>query len=70
MNEELAEMKRRLRGAEDLLLRNGSSSIIANVKLAQAISRMRRLIRHADRGRAPSAELLQAMQAVDALVAG
>jgi hypothetical protein len=70
VNDDLADMKRRLRRAEELLLRNGSSSIIANVKLAQAISRMRRLIRHADRGRAPSTELLHAMQAVDALTAG
>jgi hypothetical protein len=69
VNDAIGDVKKRLRTAEDLLRRSGSASV-DNVKLAQAIDRTRRLLRHADRGRDPSPELLHAMQAVDALTAG
>ncbi|BDG02996.1 hypothetical protein [Anaeromyxobacter oryzae] len=68
MNDAISDVKKRLRTAEDLLRRSGSSS--DNVRLAQAIDRTRRLLRHADRGREPTPELLHAMQAVDALTSG
>ncbi len=70
MNDALADVKRRLRTAEQLLQQHGSSSILENVELARAIDRTRRLLRHADRGRAPTPELLHAIQTVDALTAG
>jgi hypothetical protein len=70
VNDAIADVKKRLRTAEDLLRRSGSAGNTENVRLAQAIDRTRRLLRHADRGRNPTAELLHAMQAVDALTAG
>jgi hypothetical protein len=69
VNDDIGDVKKRLRSAEALLQRSGSAAG-ENVRLAQAIDRTRRLLRHADRGRAPSAELLHAMQQVDALTAG
>ncbi len=70
MNDALADVKKRLRTAEQLLQQHGSSSILENVELARAIDRTRRLLRHADRGRAPTPELLHAIETVDALTAG
>lgn len=70
VNDALADVKKRLRTAEQLLQQHGSSSILENVELARAIDRTRRLLRHADRGRAPTPELLHAIETVDALTAG
>lgn len=70
MNDALADVKKRLRSAEQLLQQHGTSSILENVELARAIDRTRRLLRHADRGRAPTPELLHAIQTVDALTSG
>lgn len=70
MNDALADVKKRLRSAEQLLQQHGTSGILENVELARAIDRTRRLLRHADRGRAPTPELLHAIETVDALTAG
>ncbi len=70
MNDALADVKKRLRSAEQLLQQHGPSSILENVELARAIDRTRRLLRHANRGRAPTPELLHAIETVDALTAG
>ncbi len=70
MNDALADVKKRLRSAEQLLQQHGTSSILENVELARAIDRTRRLLRHADRGRAPTPELLHAISTVDSLTAG
>ncbi|WP_242393932.1 hypothetical protein [Anaeromyxobacter oryzisoli] len=69
MNGDIGDLKKRLRDAEALLQRSGSASI-ENLPLAQAIDRTRRLLKHASRGHAPSAELMHAMERVDALTAG
>lgn len=54
VNDQLAELKARLRRVEDSL--TGSSTGIAErVGIAQAVSRARRLLRHEDRTRPPSA---------------
>jgi hypothetical protein len=70
VNDELAEMKARLRRAEEFLWRDGGSGILDRVELAQAISRARRLVRHADRGRAPNPELRLTMDQVAMLAGG
>ena len=70
MNDALADVKKRLRSAEQLLQQHGTSSILENVALPPAIDRPRRLLPHADRGRAPTPELLHAISTVDSLTAG
>jgi hypothetical protein len=67
VNDAIADVKKRLRTAEQLLQKSGRTSILENVQLARAIDRTRRLLKHADRGRAPTPELLHAMHAVDVL---
>jgi hypothetical protein len=68
VNDELGDMKARLRNAEQLLAREGGAG--NHVALAQAISRTRRLLRHADRGLAPGTDLRRSMTEVDMLAAG
>jgi hypothetical protein len=53
VNDELAELKARLRKTEELLAQ-GESELSARVSLAQAVSRARRILRHEDRTRPPS----------------
>ncbi len=67
MNNELGDMKARLRGAERLLMNEGSAGVLDRVALAQAISRTRRLLRHADRARAPDPALSRSMVEVESL---
>jgi len=64
VNDDFAELKLRLRKAEDLLQQGAG---VEQVALAQAISRTRRLVRDADRSRAPTAQLRDAISAVEAL---
>jgi len=64
VNDDFAELKLRLRKAEDLLQQGGG---VEQVALAQAISRTRRLVRDADRSRAPTPQLRDAISAVEAL---
>jgi hypothetical protein len=54
VNQELAELKARLRKIEESLAGAGGG-VAARIGLAQAVSRARRLLRREDRTRAPSA---------------
>jgi hypothetical protein len=55
VNDELAELKARLRKMEESLARGGGDGAMAgHIGLAQAVSRARRLLRHEDRTRPPS----------------
>ncbi|HET7752562.1 MAG TPA: hypothetical protein VFK85_01525 [Anaeromyxobacteraceae bacterium] len=67
MNDEMGELKARLRRIEETLTRDGVGA--DRVALAQAVSRARRLLQHADRTRAPSTELRTSVERAELLVA-
>jgi len=54
VNDDLAQLKARLRTIEESLSRNGRSGSSEQIVLAQAVDRARRLLRHEDRTRPPS----------------
>jgi hypothetical protein len=56
VNDELAELKERLRKLEAQLSQGDGSGLSDRIRLAQAVSRARRLVRREDRTRTPSAE--------------
>jgi hypothetical protein len=66
VNDEMGELKARLRRIETNLTRDGVG--VDRVALAQAVSRARRLMHHADRTRAPSAELRTSVERAELLV--
>jgi tRNA C32,U32 (ribose-2'-O)-methylase TrmJ len=53
MNDTFRDLKARLRKLDELLSTRGAG----NVELAQAVSRVQRLVRRSDRSREPTAEL-------------
>ena len=67
MNDEMGELKARLRRIEATLKDEGVAG--NRVPLAQAVSRARRLLQHADRTRAPSAELRTSVERAESLIA-
>lgn len=54
VNDELAELKARLRKVEEVLASDGNSGFAGRMRLAQAVSRARRLVRREDRSRPPT----------------
>ncbi len=68
MNDELAELKGRLRNVEAVLARERGPGLAERVRLAQAVSRARRLVRREDRTRAPSAEFRSSVEDAESLV--
>lgn len=67
MNQEMGELKERLRRIEATLSRDGVG--VDRVALAQAVSRARRLMHHADRTRKPTVELRTSVERAELLVA-
>jgi hypothetical protein len=63
MNETYREFKERIRKLDALLLDRG----VANVELAQAVSRVHRAERHGDRSREPTAELRALLERAETL---
>jgi hypothetical protein len=55
VNDDLGDLKARLRKVEESLATGGGPGIGGRVELAQAVSRARRLLRREDRSRPPSA---------------
>jgi hypothetical protein len=68
VNDEMRELKGRLRQVETVLTERGSGGT-ERVVLAQAVSRARRLLKHADRTRAPSSELRASVEEAEGLAA-
>ena len=69
MNENFRELKNRIRQLDALLTTRGTG----NVAFAQAVSAVRRAVKHGDRTRDPSPELralLERAEALGRLVAG
>ena len=66
MNETFRELKERIRRLEEVLTRRG----LGNVEFAQAVSRVRRAVRHGDRSREPSLELRDMLERAEALARG
>jgi hypothetical protein len=69
VNAELAELKTRLRNMEELLAHGAGNGLRERVGLAQAVSRARRLVRHEDRTRAPSAEFRASVEQAEVIAA-
>ena len=69
MNDELRELKGRLRHVESVLSTSGTVGVSERVGLAQAVSRARRLLYHADRTRAPSGALRACVEEAEGLAA-
>jgi hypothetical protein len=67
VNDELAELKSRLRRMEEALATAGGPGIADRVPLAQAVSRARRLARREDRTRPPSAEFRASVEEAELL---
>jgi hypothetical protein len=67
VNDELAALKARLRRMEESLARGGGPGIAERVGLAQAVSRARRLLRHEDRTRPPSAAFRASVEQAEQL---
>jgi hypothetical protein len=63
MNDTFREVKDRIRKLDTFLERGGSS----NVELAQAVSRVRRLVKKGDRSREPSAEIRASLDKAEAI---
>jgi hypothetical protein len=66
VNETFRELKERIRRLEEVLTRRG----LGNVEFAQAVSRVRRAVRHGDRSREPSLELRDMLERAEALARG
>ena len=69
MNDDLAELKARLRKIEELAASGDGAGLQDRVALLQAVSRARRLVRHEDRTRPPSAEFRASVEQAEALAA-
>jgi hypothetical protein len=63
VNETFRELKERIRRLEGVLADRG----LGNVEFAQAVSRVRRAVRHGDRSREPSPELRGLLERAEAL---
>ncbi|HSB21284.1 MAG TPA: hypothetical protein VLD85_14850 [Anaeromyxobacteraceae bacterium] len=63
MNETFRELKARIRTLEEVLVRRG----VGDVEFAQAVSRLRRAVRHGDRSREPGVELRGLLERAEAL---
>jgi sirohydrochlorin ferrochelatase len=63
MNETFREVKDRMRRLDVVLERGGSS----NVEFAQAVSRVRRLVKKGDRSREPSQEIRVTLDRAEAM---
>ncbi len=64
MNDGFRDLKARVRRLDELV----ASGPGASVDLAQAVSRVRRALRHGDRSREPTAELEDLVRRAEALV--
>lgn len=63
MNDTFRDLKARIRDLEAFLVNRGSSS----TELAQAVSMVRRAVKHGDRSREPSPELRGLLERAEAL---
>jgi len=63
MNDTYREVKDRIRKLDEALVKGGSS----NVELAQALSRVRRLVKKGDRSREPSVEIKLSLDKAEAI---
>jgi tRNA C32,U32 (ribose-2'-O)-methylase TrmJ len=63
LNDTFRELKGRIRRLEELLVHRG----VADMEFAQAVSRLRRAVRHGDRSREPSVELRGLLERAEAL---
>ena len=63
MNDTFREVKDRIRKLDAVLVQGGNS----NVEFAQAVSRVRRLVKKGDRSREPSAEIRTSLDRAEAL---
>jgi hypothetical protein len=63
MNDTFREVKDRIRKLDEVLVKGGSS----NLELAQALSRVRRLVKHGDRSREPSSEIKVSLDRAEAI---
>jgi nucleoid DNA-binding protein len=63
VNDTFRELKERIRRLEDVLVHRG----LGNMEFAQAVSRVRRAVRHGDRSREPSLELRGLLERAEAL---
>jgi len=63
VNDTFRELKERIRRVEDVLVHRG----LGNMEFAQAVSRVRRAVRHGDRSREPSLELRGLLERAEAL---
>ena len=70
MNDQLAELKARLRKVEEVLAEDRSLGASERVSLAQAVSRARRLVRREDRTRAPTADFRASVEEAEQLAKG
>jgi hypothetical protein len=67
VNDELAELKARLRKIEEILAHG--EGLQERIGLAQAVSRARRLVRREDRTRRPSPEFRASVEQAETLAA-
>lgn len=65
MNETFREVKARIRKLEQILQGGG----LADLEFAQAVSRVRRAVKHGDRSREPTAELRTLLERAEILAA-
>lgn len=63
MNDSFKEVKDRLRKLDAVLAQGGNS----NVDFAQAVSRVRRLVKKGDRSRLPSTEIRAGLERAEAI---
>ncbi|WP_242343420.1 hypothetical protein [Anaeromyxobacter terrae] len=63
MNDGFKDLKGRIRKLEELLVARGH----VDVDFAQAVSRVRRAVRHGDRSREPSPELRELLERAELL---
>jgi hypothetical protein len=63
MNDNFRELKERIRKLDALLAARGTS----NLQFAQAVSRVRRAVKHGDRTRDPSPELRGLLESAESL---
>jgi hypothetical protein len=64
MNDTFKELKARIRRLDEILSGTGAG----NVELAQAVSKVQRLVRRSDRSREPSPELRLLLERAEAVV--
>ena len=63
MNDTYREVKDRMRKLDTVLVQGGNS----NVEFAQAVSRVRRLVKKGDRSREPSVEIRSGLDKAEAI---